>query len=209
VIEADRMRADARRNRLAILAAAEEAFAAEGVGVPVDEVARRAGVGAGTLYRHFPTKETLFEAVLVHHIEQLTAEARSLADSDQPGNALFDFLAKLAREAGVKRNLIDALSGAGINIKATASETKAEFEHATEVLLVRAQQAGEARADVTVAELFGLVMGACAFAGNDTSACSHARMIAVVCDGLRADHSAGDVTAARVAAPVEDLSPSG
>jgi AcrR family transcriptional regulator len=211
VIEAARMRADARRNRLAILAAAEEAFAAEGLGVPVDDVARRAGVGAGTLYRHFPTKEALFEAVLVHHIEELTAEARALAESDQPGSALFDFLAKLARQAGAKRNLIDALSGAGINIKATASEPKAELERATEVLLTRAQQAGEARPDVTVAELFGLVMGACAFAGNDTSACSHARMVAVVCDGLRLERPSGvisgDLEKVQVATSVEVSSP--
>src|SRR5258708_19110255 len=54
------MRADARRNRQLILAAADEAFAAEGIGVPIDDIARRAGVGAGTLYRHFPTKESLF-----------------------------------------------------------------------------------------------------------------------------------------------------
>ena len=62
-------RADARRNRMAILAAAESAFAEEGIGVPVDEIARRAGVGAGTLYRNFPTKEVLFEAVIRHHME--------------------------------------------------------------------------------------------------------------------------------------------
>ena len=67
------MRADARRNRELILAAADAAFADEGLAVPVDEIARRAGVGAGTLYRHFPTKEALFEAVLVAHMDALAA----------------------------------------------------------------------------------------------------------------------------------------
>jgi AcrR family transcriptional regulator len=183
------MRADARRNRLTILAAAEAAFAEEGAGVPVDEVARRAGVGAGTLYRHFPTKEALFEAVIVHHMERLRDEARALADSDDPGSALFEFLALLAREGSAKRNLVDALSGAGINIKDAAADTKAELEEAAGRLLTRAQEAGQVRADVTLADLVGLVMGACSAgegAGTPTD-CSSARMIAVVCDGLRAD----------------------
>jgi AcrR family transcriptional regulator len=179
------VRADARRNRAQILAAAESVFAQEGVGVPVDEIARLAGVGAGTLYRHFPTKEALFEAVIIHHIECLTAEARSLAESDQPGQAFCDFLDLLFREAGSKRNLIDALSGAGINVKATGAETKADLERAAKVLLDRAQDEGEVRSDVTLADLFSLVMGACAFAGHETGGCSPDRMIEVVCDGLR------------------------
>ena len=178
-------RADARRNRAQILAAAEAVFADEGLGVPVDEVARRAGVGVGTLYRHFPTKEALFEAVILHHIETLRDTARALAESDQPGEALFLFLGHLAREGAAKRNLVEALSGAGINIKDAAGETKEELEQAASHLLARAQEAGQVRADVTMPDLVGLVMGACSAAGSDTSGCSSARMIAIVCDGLR------------------------
>ena len=178
------MRADARRNRVQILAAAEAVFAEQGVGVPIDEVARRAGVGVGTLYRHFPTKEALFEAVIRHHLERLIAEARELLQSDEPGAALFQFLARLAQEGTSKRALVDALAGAGISIKAAASATKAELEQVAAQLLRRAQEAGQVRADVGVTEVFGLVMGACSAAGG-TSDCSGSRMMAVVCDGLR------------------------
>ncbi|HUI04114.1 MAG TPA: helix-turn-helix domain-containing protein [Acidimicrobiales bacterium] len=181
------MRADARRNRLTILAAAEAVFAEKGASVPVDEVARRAGVGVGTLYRHFPTKEALFAAVIVHHMERLRDEARALADSDDPGGALFEFLALMAREGTSKRNLVDALSGAGIDIKDAAADTKAELEQAAGRLLARAQEAGQVRPDVTLADLVGLVMGACtAGEGGPPAGCSSARMISVVCDGLRA-----------------------
>jgi AcrR family transcriptional regulator len=189
-------RADARRNRAQILASAEAVFAEEGLGVPVDEVARRAGVGVGTLYRHFPTKEALFEAVILHHIETLRDSARALAQSDQPGEALFLFLGHLAREGAVKRNLVEALSGAGISITDTAGETKEELEQAAGYLLERAQKAGQVRADVTLHDLVGLVMGACNAAGSDTSGCSSERMIAIVCDGLRGGGRPGDEPAA-------------
>ncbi len=178
------MRADARRNRELILAAAGRAFAEEGLGVPVDEIARRAGVGAGTLYRHFPTKEALFEAVVVEHVQRLAADARAALESDEPGRALFEFMGRLASEAATKRNLIDALSGAGVDIKASTTGIKADLESAFDELLKRAQAAGEVRADVTIADLFGLVMGACSFSGEATG-CSQSRMLAVVCAGLR------------------------
>jgi AcrR family transcriptional regulator len=179
------MRADARRNRSRILEAAAEAFAQDGLGVPVDEIARRAGVGAGTLYRHFPTKEALFEAVIVEHIEGLVDKARSLAESDHPGAALFEFLGYLAEVGSSKRNLVDALAGAGIDIKANLESSKQQMDESMQVLLERAQAVGEVRLDVTLADLLGLVIGACMFSGSEATACSQARMMAVVCDGLR------------------------
>ncbi|HLX88408.1 MAG TPA: TetR/AcrR family transcriptional regulator [Acidimicrobiales bacterium] len=183
--QSSRLRADARRNRAQILAAAEAAFAEEGIGVPVDEIARRAGVGAGTLYRNFPTKEHLFEAVIARHMESLAARARELSDSDEPGRALFEFIGALVTEASAKRNLIDAMTGAGIDVKETMAPHKAQVEQAAQVLLERAQGAGVVRPDVTLADVFALVMGACAFAGAETSECSQARITSVVCDGLR------------------------
>lgn len=178
------MRADARRNRRLILDAAETAFAEEGLGVPVDEIARRAGVGAGTLYRNFPTKEHLFQAVISHHMEALASQAEALADSDQPGRAFFEFIGHLVTEASKKRNLFDALTGAGVNVKESLVDTKAKVERAAQVLLDRAQRAGEVRADVTLPEVFGLVMGACAFSDPQADSGSQSRMVAVVCDGL-------------------------
>ena len=75
------LRADARRNRAKVLEAAEEVFASEGLAVPIDEVARRAGVGVGTVYRHFPTKEALFEAIVVARLEALVERAEELGTS--------------------------------------------------------------------------------------------------------------------------------
>jgi AcrR family transcriptional regulator len=184
------LRADARRNRELILAAADAAFADDGLTVPVDEIARRAGVGTGTLYRHFPTKEALFEAVVVSHMERLARYGQELAGSDQPDEALFEFVARIASEASSKRNLVDALSGAGYDIKATSSECKAAFEETFDVLLSRAQSAGLVRKDVHAADLMGLVMGACTVATYDRTDCSQARMLAVVFAGLRPEPAA-------------------
>ena len=181
------LRADARRNRELILAAADAAFADEGLGVPVDEIACRAGVGAGTLYRHFPTKEALFEAVLAAHMDRLARCGQDLAGSDHPDEALFEFVSLLASEAASKRNLVDALSGSGYDIKATSSESKAALEEALQLLLSRAQAAGLVRNDVQPADLMGLVMGACAQAGHERTGCSQSRMLAVVFAGLKAE----------------------
>jgi AcrR family transcriptional regulator len=179
------MRADARRNRSLILAAADEAFAEEGIGVPIDEIARRAGVGAGTLYRHFPTKESLFEAVLLDHCVRLIAEARDEAERDEPAEALFAFLASLSYAGASRRDLIDALAGAGVNVKEAPASLKADIQAALETLLKRAQEAGQVRADVTSADLLALAMATCAFATQTELGCSQTRMLHIVRDGLR------------------------
>ena len=85
------MRADAQRNRTRILDAAEVVFAAEGIEVPVDTIAEKAGVGVGTLYRHFPTKEKLCEAILLERLAGLTEDARAQAGAADPGAAFFGF----------------------------------------------------------------------------------------------------------------------
>lgn len=179
------MRADARRNRDRILAAANEAFAEAGVGVPVDEIARRAGVGAGTLYRHFPTKEALFEAVLVEHFEALLEKARHPQEGRGPADALFDFLGILTDEGASKRNLVDALAGAGIDFKANTSDTKVALDEVLQRMLSRAQAAGEIRSDISLADVMGLTIGACMYAGEDETGGSPGRMISVICAGLR------------------------
>src|SRR5881409_3662812 len=93
------LRADARRNRARVLQVAYETFAAEGLAVPIDEIARRAGVGAGTVYRHFPTKEALFEAVFADRVRHMLADGRALLDSVGPGEALYAFLREIVRTA--------------------------------------------------------------------------------------------------------------
>jgi AcrR family transcriptional regulator len=181
---AARLRADAQRNRDRILLAAEQAFADEGLGVPVDEIARRAGVGPGTLYRNFPTKEALFEAVLRGHMESLAGEAAALATSDRPGDALFTFVRRLSDEASSKRNLVEALLGAGLQMDERLRDCKQEIERAAARLLVRAQRAGDVREDVTVDDLFGMVMG-CALSPPSADPAAQTRMVSVLCAGLR------------------------
>ena len=97
------LRADARRNRDRVLEAALAAFGTEGSDVSLDEIARRAGVGAGTVYRHFPTKEALFEAVVFDRIGELVEEARALLDDPDPGRAFSSFAERLACEGALKR----------------------------------------------------------------------------------------------------------
>ena len=180
------LRADARKNRARLLAAAEEVFAEKGVSVPIDEVARRAGVGVGTLYRHFPTKEALFVAVVATHLEDLRDESRLLLEAPDPGEALFVFIEHLGQQVLVKHDLADALAEAGIDIKAEMAGEMAEMNDNVQRLIVRAQEAGAIRDDVCVKEVFGLVVGSCMAAkqhGADRGA--QERMIGVVLDGLR------------------------
>jgi AcrR family transcriptional regulator len=180
------LRADAAKNRLRILEAAEEVFAAEGVTAPVDAVAERAGVGVGTLYRNFPTKEALFEAIVVMRIDELAQAIESVADAEDPGEALFGFLRLLAGRAALKRDLSSALSTAGIDIKSQCAETYDRMYQAIDGLLKRAQRAGGVREDIDTSEAIGLVVGTCLAAEQSPSAAgSSERMLEVVIDGMR------------------------
>ena len=106
------LRADAARNRARVLEVAYDTFAAEGLSVPIDEIARRAGVGAGTVYRHFPAKEDLFRAVVEDRIQRIIDEGRSLLDTEKPGEALFAFMRSMVLGWGATdRGLADALAG--------------------------------------------------------------------------------------------------
>src|SRR5258708_35434152 len=90
------MRSDAVRNKKLIVQAAREVFATAGLAAPIDEIAQRAGVGTGTLYRHFPTKEALFEAVVIRAVEDLVEEARRLIAGKEPKTAFFKLLSQLS-----------------------------------------------------------------------------------------------------------------
>jgi AcrR family transcriptional regulator len=179
-------RADAVKNRLRILEAADDVFAAQGVSAPVDVVAEKAGVGVGTLYRHFPTKESLIEAVVVTRLEWLVAEMLGAADSPDPGEALFSSLHRFARQAATKRDLFDALGAAGVDIKANCADTFALLESAFTQLLDRAVASGAVRSDVTADEVIGLVAGTCMAVTTPGHEQALDRMVDIVCDGLRA-----------------------
>lgn len=185
---ADRpLRADARRNRARVLAAAREAFAEQGAGVPLDEIARRAAVGAGTVYRHFPTKEALFEAVVLGQVDDLVEEAHALAGAEDPGTAFFDFLARLAEAATTKQDLTDVLAGSGVDLGAAVAAKGAAMNEALGRLLRSAQRAGAVRRDIAIADLTVLLKGAIysiRAAGGDRHL--RERVLATISDGLRA-----------------------
>ena len=119
------LRADAARNRARVLEVAYDTFAAEGLSVPIDEIARRAGVGAGTVYRHFPTKEDLYRAVVEDRIGSIVDEGRELAGRRRPRMALFTFLRTVVLQWGATdRGLADALAGVGIDIESAMPDVE-------------------------------------------------------------------------------------
>jgi AcrR family transcriptional regulator len=179
------MRADAVENRRRILEAAEEVFAAQGVSAPIDAVAERAGVGVGTLYRHFSTKEALFEAIVITRLEELVAAAGASGPAD-PGAALFSFLDDFSRQVTHKHDLIDALGDAGIEIKSRCSVMAHELEAGVDAMVRRAQRAGAIREGISGHEVLGLMVGVCQAADHSgLDDASRQRMFGVVTDGLR------------------------
>jgi AcrR family transcriptional regulator len=171
------LRADAARNREKVLRAARDAFAESGYGVPLDEIAVRAGVGPGTVYRHFPTKEALFEAVVTARLQDLVADARARADASDPRSAFFGFLGRIAAESAAKRDLPDAISIEG--------SLRDELNAALDLLLQRAQQAGAVRADVRTPDLIVLLKGLFASLANVSDPARRDLVFAVLADGLR------------------------
>jgi AcrR family transcriptional regulator len=181
------LRADARRNRDRLLEVARDAFAGEGLSTPLDEIARRAGVGPGTLYRHFPTKESLFEAVVHERLQRLADEARALRDDSDPGRALIGFLDRMLSEMALKRDLVDALDGAGFDLSTSLASTAAELRAEIDVLLGRAQRAETIRSDITVADLMALISGVMfALQSRSHDQADPRRVLSVLRDGLRA-----------------------
>ena len=181
------LRADARRNRDRLLQTAKTLFAEEGLSVSLDEIARRAEVGPGTLYRHFPTKESLFEAVVHERLEGLLEHARALRAADDAGTALFTFVERLVGEGAAKRDLVDALAGAGVDVRTTVAATAADLRAEIGRLLDRAQSSGAVRTDITIADLMALLSGlffALRSGANDQA--DPGRALAVLRDGLRA-----------------------
>jgi AcrR family transcriptional regulator len=192
-------RADAQRNRARILEAAENVFAVEGIDVPVDLIAEKAGVGVGTLYRHFPTKEKLCEAVLLDRLLALTVDAEALADADDPKAAFFGFLTHFVEEGAAKRDLIVAVMGAGMEHDEFSEAVKQDLNDAIGVLLQRAQAVGAVRPDVRPDAVLAL-LGATCQATVHTATSPALDLLTIVCDGLRvqADNpEVGDSSAPR------------
>jgi AcrR family transcriptional regulator len=181
------LRADARRNRQQVLRTARHLFAAHGLGVSLDEIARRAGVGPGTVHRHFPTKDALYLAVATDMLERLVAQAEKLAATDDPA-ALFGLLSRMMAAGADNIAVKSALAAAEFDLRTAAPELAADLTRHVAGLLDRAQAAGVARRDATVGEVMALVAGAFAairHAGADTSRRRSAHLARLILDGLR------------------------
>jgi AcrR family transcriptional regulator len=189
--DARQPRADARRNRARILDAAFEAFATDGLSVPVQEIARRAGVGTGTVSRHFPTKESLFVAILQSRAQRLIAEAERLGRASDPGIAFREFFALLAAEGAVNRGMAEALAGAGVDLSDTMLQPGLDVMAALHDLLTRAQQACAIRDDIDAGDVKALLTGCLTRERAVTDAHARDRVVDVICRGLSCQSAAG------------------
>ncbi|MEV4328448.1 TetR/AcrR family transcriptional regulator [Microbispora rosea] len=181
------LRADARRNRERVLRTAQRLFATEGLGVSLDEIARRAGVGPGTVHRHFPTKEALYLAVAIDQIRKLVAEGEALAATGDP-TALFTLLSAMMASGAENVAVKSALVAAEFDLRTAAPDVAADLTRRVADLLDRAQAAGAVRPDLTVGEVMALVAGAFAairHAGAETSRERSAHIARLILDGLR------------------------
>ena len=182
------MRADARRNRSAVLAAAEAAYAEQGVEVSLNEIARRADTGNATLYRHFPTREALLAEVYTGHLERYCALAEDAARADDPVTALRDCVtATCALQAG-NRGLADLLASLR-PLTARVEELRVRHHRAIAKLFRRAVRSGKVRADAAPADLAVLLIANAGLIHRtaDDAPRASARLVALWLAGLIAD----------------------
>jgi AcrR family transcriptional regulator len=153
------MRADARRSYERLLAAAAEVFAGQGTGAALDDIAKRAGIGNATLYRHFPTRRDLVQALLADRYDELRATAERLLNAGDPQAALTDwlrsFITHITAYRGLAASVMDALGDPETDLSASCQQMR----DAAAKLLARAQGAAVIRPDLTITELLCLANG--------------------------------------------------
>jgi len=171
-------RSDARRNFDALLAAARDAFAEHGTEASLEDIARRAGVGIGTLYRNFPTRTALIEAVYVAEVEKLVAAGAEAAKLE-PWTGLTTWFDRFVDYVGTKKVLLESLN----KESSVLVSCRGAMYGAGTPLLERAQEAGLVRADVSIQDAVRLMSGIAGIAFDDTA--QRERIIALALDGLR------------------------
>jgi AcrR family transcriptional regulator len=185
IAEARKPRADGARNRQRLIDAAKAAFAELGVGVSLEEIARRAGVGIGTLYRHFPSREAVVEAVYRREVEQLADAVPHLLESLPPGQALHKWMHMFVDYIATKRLIAPSLgsrTGRSSALYATSAEL---ISGAISSLVKRAAAGGEVRKDIDPADLLRAMVGV-SYQNPDAGwEASARRVIDLLMDGLR------------------------
>jgi AcrR family transcriptional regulator len=175
-------RADARRNYEKVLAAARQAFAEGGESTALEEIARRAGVGIGTLYRHFPNRQALLEAIYVGEVEEMCRSAAEL-DASDPWDALNAWFERFIAYIGTKRALAAELLNYLEEDAPLFQLCRTSLFEAGEPLLRRAQEAGVVRSDVSIGEVIQMVVGISKIPASDPKQTE--RILRVALDGLR------------------------
>jgi AcrR family transcriptional regulator len=176
------LRADAAQNRAKLLKVAYETFAELGVNAPVDEIVRRAGVGAGTFYRHFPTKEQLFLAVITERIAQIFARGEELLRTAPPSEAFFVFFSETINCGGTDQGLADALERSGVDLE----KIEPRFEEIIYALFEGAQQAGTLRHDLEPEDVRFFMKGCFSAQRYLEDESRGPFLVSVVLDGMRA-----------------------
>jgi AcrR family transcriptional regulator len=175
-------RADARRNYEKVLAAAREAFAEGGESTALEEIARRAGVGIGTLYRHFPNRQALVEALYVGEVDEICRSADVGEDAD-PWEALSGWFERFIGYIATKQALANELLNYLDRDAALFKVCRTSLWEAGEPLLTRAQEAGAVRPDVSIGEVIQMVMGIAKIPTGD--AAQTQQILRIALDGLR------------------------
>jgi AcrR family transcriptional regulator len=179
-----RVRADAQRSVDALLEAAKAVFATSGVDAPVREIAEQAGVGVGTLYRHFPLRSDLIAAVFRREIDACADAAPALAAEHEPGDALAKWMQRFAAFVATKRGLAPALHSGDPAYEPLRTYFEQRVQPALRTLLESAATVGEVRSDVRADELLSAVSSLCMSAHN-VGPDQARRMVALLVDGLR------------------------
>lgn len=181
------LRRDAERNRRRILEAAAEAFAERGLGITMDDIADHAGVGVGTVYRRFPNKELLIEALFEERMAELVALAESAVAQDDPWEALVGFIERAQALQAANRGLKELLLGTAHGRERVAC-VRERMAPLAETLVTRAQAAGQLRPDIAGSDLplIQIMLGAIVDFTRDVEGETWRRMLAIVIDGLRA-----------------------
>ncbi|TJZ53157.1 TetR/AcrR family transcriptional regulator [Streptomyces piniterrae] len=182
------MRADARRNYERLLTEARTAFTERGTDTSLEDIARRAGVGIGTLYRHFPNRTALMGAVFQGEVDALMTRARELADAPQPCHALVDWLRAIITHATTYRGLSRTLMAASADDTSGMARCCVPMREAGAALLTRAQEAGAVRRDVSIVDLMQLTNGIALAAEESPDDPELAdRLLTLTLTGLKAD----------------------
>ena len=178
-------RADAERNRLRLLETAKAAFAEKGSGASLDEIARSAGVGAGTLYRHFPTRDALIEAVYRNETEQLVAAATRLAETHPPITALRQWLLLFVDYMATKHGMYEALNSIVGGTSDLYSASTAQVKQAIAGLTDRAVASGEIRLNLDPLDLLRALAGVANISSGPDGKQAAKRMVDILIAGIR------------------------